>query len=46
MFLYDEYEYVFEWDMEMLNESLEIFCEDFGNGNWEIEYFVCVFMVL
>lgn len=24
--------------METLNESLEIFCEDFGNGNWEIEY--------
>ncbi|OWZ51946.1 iron donor protein CyaY [Cryptococcus neoformans] len=35
---HDEYEHVSERDMETLNESLEIFCEDFGNGNWEIEY--------
>ena len=32
--------------METLNESLEIFCEDFGNGNWEIEYSVRVSMAL
>ncbi|ADV21486.1 iron donor protein CyaY [Cryptococcus gattii E566] len=35
---HSEYEHVSERDMETLNESLEMFCEDFGNGNWEIEY--------
>lgn len=31
--------------METLNESLEMFCEDFGNGNWEIEYSVRILIV-
>lgn len=27
--------------MEILNESLELLCEDFGGGEWEVEYSVC-----
>jgi hypothetical protein len=27
--------------MEILNESLELLCEDLGGGEWEVEYSVC-----
>lgn len=31
--------------MEILNESLELLCEDFGGGEWEIEYSVGAFHI-
>lgn len=35
-----EYEDVSDRDMDTLYESLEILCEDFGGGEWEVEYSV------
>ncbi|OCF34358.1 iron donor protein CyaY [Kwoniella heveanensis BCC8398] len=34
----EEYERVSERDMDTLHENLEILCEDFGQGDWEVEY--------
>ncbi|WVQ95933.1 iron donor protein CyaY [Kwoniella sp. CBS 9459] len=34
----EEYEKVSERDMDLLHENLEILCEEFGQGDWEVEY--------
>lgn len=35
-----EYEQLSDRDMDTLHESLELLCEDYGQGEWECEYSV------